>query len=317
MLHSLQNVIVNAFLLYLAAPTSTKTTDAVSSINKTSGTLQSTQKLTCMSQSIKMFWGKHIRREPPLKNPKPTLYEQVERIRQVDAVQSQSTPPGQILMRNDIVGFGSTEELEMITESSPSPDLPPGIFPALTSVGEWFSRCDENHDNCGSYPLKSVHPWFMVDSQVTRPSVPRHTEVIPFQSVLSASNTPDVCGERAPSNIFYDDDIEFESSLSTTDVDTSFGSPLSTGINSSLTETLFQSSLDRSEYDFDTASDATSSDSWSSQSAQSTPINVRSSSEVASCGGRLNSNIVIVSPFAKSFRARQLLGKQDAEVLHF
>lgn len=130
-----------------------------------------------------MFWGKHISREPPLKNAPPTFSQQVERVRNVDAIQTRATAsPVPTAWLNQILGLFTPEEINYIgPDKEEAKDLPPGLESTNDALGAWFSHCDVNKDTCGKYPLKSSHVWFK-DTRMGRPTISSPTQIIAFPS---------------------------------------------------------------------------------------------------------------------------------------
>jgi len=134
-----------------------------------------------------MFWGKHINREPPVKNPPPTLSEQIDRVRQVNLIQvreKQSQLPSSWL--HQMLGLFTPEEQQLLEESSSRPDLPPGLHPHPTvDLDHAFSFFDVDHANLGVYPLKTSHAWFNPQARISRPTQPVQTHAIALRRAWS------------------------------------------------------------------------------------------------------------------------------------
>jgi hypothetical protein len=133
-----------------------------------------------------MFWGKHINREPPVKNVAPNFSQQLERIRLVDQIRTRElNNPVPTNWFQQMLGLFTPEE-QWTANKTNSPDLPPGLHPQVTYLDQWFSVCDVDHNNLGKYPLRSSHDWFKAwEPRCTRPNTPISTPELKIKRVLS------------------------------------------------------------------------------------------------------------------------------------
>lgn len=148
-----------------------------------------------------MFWGKHINREPPVKNTPPTFIDQIKLCRDVHASTvrelTSAIPMGWL---NQLVtqfkSSSTAEELGNLLTDQTEDSAPPGLVPAAEHEGnivlgraspwaQMFSLCDIDGSNLGQYPLKSSDTWFCPEPRVTRPSEPVETPTLQLKRVLS------------------------------------------------------------------------------------------------------------------------------------
>lgn len=145
---------------------------------------------------IKMFWGKHINREPPVKNAPPNFSEQIELVRQVDAeITVELTAPIPTSYLRSMLGlFGGASGLPSREENilEENSDLPPGLGLKEDDMCRWFADCDVDQENIGYYPLRQSHEWFKAPetfsfSRVSRPLTPVMTPTFKLERTWSPS----------------------------------------------------------------------------------------------------------------------------------
>jgi hypothetical protein len=152
--------------------------------------------LSGRTYTIKMFWGKHINREPPVKNAVPNFSQQLERCRQVHLATLRELnapiPVAYGLAMQSMFKFNTLADApeRMLHEdlSVGAVEMPPGLYPvAGGGVIPWakmFSVCDVDEENLGNYPLAS-DPWFSCEPRVNRPKIAVSTPALQLKRVLS------------------------------------------------------------------------------------------------------------------------------------